>query len=77
MRSTPVCLLQKEPCGTRESVHGLHTLEGLFSSAFGEKQMSSGLWRGTKFNGLHLSEDGKRELLNKTYCRRTYATFPS
>lgn len=37
MRSTPVCLLQKEPCGTRESVYELHTLEGLFSSAFGEK----------------------------------------
>lgn len=32
--------------------------EGLFSSAFGEKQMSGSL-RGTMSNSLHLSEDGK------------------
>lgn len=41
MRSTPVCLFQKEPCGMREHVPEVHTLKkSLFSSGFGENHMS-------------------------------------
>ena len=69
MRSAPVCLPQKEPCGTRESVHELHTQGGLVSSAFGEKQMSSSPQRGVMFNIVHLTEDGKKELLSETFYR--------
>lgn len=41
-------------------MHELHTQGGLFSSAFGEKQMSSSPQRGMMFDIVHLTEDGKK-----------------
>lgn len=55
-----------------ESVHELHTLEGLFSSGF-----CPIVWTGTTFSRLELSLEGKRELVNKMYRGWTYGGIPS